>query len=285
MNSKTNINRRAFLGLSTAGLILSPLANLKAAGSSLSCAVIPTETDGPYPAHSDDRGVNVLTEPGIMRSDITTSLATANYPGTKTAQGAPLSLRMRIVDATNGCLPLENYAVYIWHCDQTGLYSMYNQEIKSETYLRGVQVTDKNGVVEFQTIFPGCYDGRMVHIHFDVFKSIDVAINNKMITKTSQLTFPIAASKATYTEHAQLYTNGLQNLSRISFETDNVFSDGHQFQLATIESGNAQNGYSATLTVGVDPSHTEPIGRGPGGPGGPGGPPPRGGGFPPPGAF
>ncbi len=275
------VNRRSFIGAGSLGLMLSPLLNPFAKASNLiqnqgpenSCSLIPSETAGPYPAHSDDRGVNVLSQKGIVRSDIISSLGTSDYPGTAVALGIPLTVRIRLVDSTNGCVPLENYAVYLWHCDQTGLYSMYNQEVIEETYLRGVQVSDSEGWLEFQTVYPGCYDGRMVHMHFDIFKSLDLAINDENITKTSQLTFPVAVSKSVYENHSNIYTNGLQNLNRISFETDNVFSDGVEFQVANIDSGNANTGYVSSIVVGVDPKAKEQQG---GGPGGPGFPPPGG---------
>ncbi|MEN0060307.1 MAG: intradiol ring-cleavage dioxygenase, partial [Bdellovibrio sp.] len=92
---------------------------------------------------------NYLVERGAVRRDIRRSLGTELYPGTALAEGLPLTLRMQILDATKGCTPLVNSAVYIWHCDGAGDYSMYNESVKTETYLRGVQITDENGWVEF----------------------------------------------------------------------------------------------------------------------------------------
>ena len=272
------INRRNLLSLTGAGLAASMLTPLAKANNGLikACSsIIPSETAGPYPAHSDDRGVNFLTQPGAMRKNITSSVGTNDYPGVATAKGVPLNINIQVVDV-NHCTPLEGYVVYLWHCDETGLYSMYNQEVLSETYLRGVQITDSNGIVEFQTVYPGCYDGRMVHMHFDVFKSIDLAVNNKTITKTSQLTFPYKISEEIYKNHSNIYTNGAENLSHISFETDNVFSDGYSSQLASIDSGDIFSGLNSSIQVAVDPSHVEQVGGGPGGPGGrPPGPPPK----------
>ncbi len=269
------INRRNLLSIGGAGLAASFLTPFAKANNNLlkACtSIIPSETAGPYPAHSDDRGVNFLTQPGALRKKIISSVGTNDYPGVATAKGIPLNVKLQIVDGTNGCAPLEGYVVYIWHCDETGLYSMYNTEVIEETYLRGVQLTDNNGYVEFETVYPGCYDGRMVHMHFDVFKSIDLAVNNKTITKTSQLTFPVEVSKAVYDKNSHIYTNGAENLARISFETDNVFNDGYASQLASIDSGNAISGFTSSLQVVIDPTNIEQIGGGPGGPGGPNGP-------------
>jgi protocatechuate 3,4-dioxygenase beta subunit len=74
--------------------------------------------------------------------------------------GATLRLGVRVRDATAGCEPIPNAVVDVWHCDATGSYSE-----PGETYLRGLQVTDRDGIAEFTTIYPGWYPGRTVHIH------------------------------------------------------------------------------------------------------------------------
>jgi protocatechuate 3,4-dioxygenase beta subunit len=77
--------------------------------------------------------------------------------------GAPLRLGVRVRDLANGCDPIANAVVDVWHCDATGSYSE-----PGETYLRGLQVTNRDGIVEFTTIYPGSYPGRTVHIHAKV---------------------------------------------------------------------------------------------------------------------
>jgi protocatechuate 3,4-dioxygenase beta subunit len=77
--------------------------------------------------------------------------------------GAPLRLGVRVRDLANGCDPIPNAVVDVWHCDATGSYSE-----PGETYLRGLQVTNRDGIVEFTTIYPGWYSGRTVHIHAKV---------------------------------------------------------------------------------------------------------------------
>ena len=77
--------------------------------------------------------------------------------------GAPLRLGVRVRDLGNGCKPISNAVVDVWHCDGTGSYSE-----PGETYLRGLQVTNRDGIVEFTTIYPGWYPGRTVHIHAKV---------------------------------------------------------------------------------------------------------------------
>jgi protocatechuate 3,4-dioxygenase beta subunit len=77
--------------------------------------------------------------------------------------GAELRLRVRVRDLSAGCKPIQNAVVDIWHCDATGSYSE-----RGETFLRGLQVTDRDGAVEFITLYPGWYPGRTVHIHAKV---------------------------------------------------------------------------------------------------------------------
>ena len=105
--------------------------------TSTGCAVIPTETNGPYPA--DGTGsLNALLLSGVVRSDIRSSFAGASA----VAAGVPLTMTLTLVNANASCASLAGYAVYIWHCDQAGRYSLYSSGVTGENYLRGVQVTD-----------------------------------------------------------------------------------------------------------------------------------------------
>ena len=215
---------------------------------STSCAVIPEETGGPYPADgtnsSNGKVANALVLSGIVRSDIRASIAGASG----VAQGVPLTIRLKIVNVASSCATVTGATVYLWHCDRNGNYSMYSSSISAENYLRGVQAADADGYVTFLTIFPGCYDGRMPHVHFEVYPTLakSTAASNRI--KTSQFTFPLATLNEVYT--ATGYGTSVQNLARISYATDNVFSDGTTLQMASV-SGDIVNGYVAELTVGV----------------------------------
>ena len=214
-----------------------------------SCSVIPEETAGPYPgdgSNSNSSGlVNVLTLSGIVRSDIRTSVAGASG----TAEGVPLSLQINLVNTNGSCADLSGYAIYLWHCTRDGKYSLYSSGVTDQNYLRGVQETDSSGIASFTTIFPGCYDGRMPHMHFEVYRSVNSATSYSNKLKTSQIAFPIDVCTEVYGT-ASGYSASLTNLGRISFATDNVFSDGYSTQLATV-SGSVASGYVATLTVGI----------------------------------
>ena len=217
--------------------------------ASTTCATIPSETAGPYPGDGTNSGTNggtanALTQTGVVRSSIVSSFGTSSG----TADGVPLIIRLRVVNAGASCAALAGYAVYLWHCDALGRYSMYTQAIAGENYLRGVQVTDSAGDVTFTSIFPGCYDGRWPHIHFEVFPSLAVATSGSNDIKTSQLALPASAAAAVYADSR--YTGSSANLARVSLASDNVFSDGSTLQLATVTGSNSA-GYLDTLQVGV----------------------------------
>jgi protocatechuate 3,4-dioxygenase beta subunit len=147
-------------------------------------------------------------------------------------------------------VPLPGLAVYLWHCNAGGGYSMYSPGITGQNYLRGVQVTDANGEVTFTTIVPGCYPGRWPHMHFEIYRSIALATSGTNAARVSQLALPQSVCSAVYAQ-SQLYPGSAQNLSQITLDGDNVFgNDGGVLQVATTTGDNA-NGYAATLDVGV----------------------------------
>ncbi len=213
-----------------------------------SCSVIPEETAGPFPGDGSNNSssglANALALTGIVRSDIRSSIAGA----TGTADGVLLTVKLKLVNTASSCADLSDYAIYIWHCDRDGLYSMYNAGVTDENYLRGVQATDSSGVATFTTIYPGCYLGRMPHIHFEIFKSTNSATSFSNKLKTSQLAFPNEVSTTVYNTAG--YESSLSNFGRISFATDNVFSDGVTLQTTTV-TGSVSEGFVATLTVGI----------------------------------
>lgn len=207
------------------------------------CSVIPEETEGPYPGDGSN-GKNALQLSGIVRSDIRSSIGTASA----VAAGIPLTIELTLIDGDGGCGSLEGFAIYLWHCDRDGNYSMYSSAVASENYLRGVQATDAAGKATFVTIFPGCYDGRYPHVHFEVFSSLAKATSSTNKVATSQLALPGNACSAVYATTG--YTNSAKNLARTSLAKDGIFSDGYSLQLATVE-GDVSQGYTAKLTVAI----------------------------------
>lgn len=214
-----------------------------------SCSVIPEETAGPYPGDGSNMSggsiANALTLSGIVRRDIRSSIAGASG----VAAGVPLTVELDLVNTSSGCADLSGYAIYLWHCDREGRYSMYSSGITAENYLRGVQVTASDGTATFTTIFPGCYSGRWPHIHFEVYRSANSATQWTNKLRTSQLAFPAEVCQTVYAGAAG-YSASVTNLSRITLASDNVFSDGVGLQMATL-SGSLADGYVARLQVGI----------------------------------
>ena len=207
--------------------------------------VVPEETAGPFPGDGSN-GTDVLDDAGIVRRDLRSSFGTS----TTTAAGVPLTVNLTVLDASAGYAALEGVAVYAWHADAQGRYSMYSQGVEDENYLRGVQPTDGAGTATFTTVFPGCYDGRWPHIHFEVYRSTAQATSDGQIVRTSQIALPEAACAAVYADTAT-YPSSAANLGRTSLTRDMVFGDdGGIHQLATV-TGDAGSGYVANLTIGV----------------------------------
>lgn len=242
------IGRRNVLSL-LGGLGLTTIAS--GASAALECVALPWETAGPYPGDGtnvkDGQTVNALTQEGVIREDLRSSFGTL----TPVADGLQLDLELTLQDA-DGCTPLEGHAIYLWHCDTTGLYSLY--DTTDANYLRGVGIADAEGKVRFTTIVPGCYDGRWPHIHFEVFENVDAAVSGEASVLTAQIALPEAECAAVYAADSR-YSNGTRNLGRISIASDNVFSDNSAEQIAQqtpAMAGNPSNGYRGTVTIPVD---------------------------------
>lgn len=137
------------------------------------CPATPRQTEGPF-----------YFDPELVRQELTEGKA-----------GVPLRLRLQIVDAA-ACAPSHRARVDIWHSDAGGAYSGYDRERSAgERWLRGTQFADAQGVVAFDTLYPGWYRGRAPHIHLKAWTTDGREL-------TSQLYFPDALSEAVYQEAA-----------------------------------------------------------------------------------
>lgn len=195
-------------------------------GGDGSCVLIPEETEGPYP-------LDLSGSEEFFRSDISEG-----------RPGVPLTLTLSLVDVDSSCSPISGARVDIWHCDADGVYSGFSQpgsDTTGESFCRGIQISDQNGQVTFQTVYPGWYQGRITHIHFQVFLESGLAA-------TSQIAFPEGVTAAVYA--VEPYATKGPNTSVSSIAEDNVFSDGTQYQMATV-TGGADARYMASMLVGV----------------------------------
>lgn len=219
------------------------LADGSDVGSAGSCTKLPTETAGPYPADGTN-GPDVLTQSGVVRRDITTSFGSMSGSVT----GVPLTMRFKVLDIARNCAPYAGAAMYAWHASPDGKYSLYSQGVTNQNWLRGVQQADADGWVTFTTVFPGCYDGRWPHVHFEVYPTLAKATSARNAVSTSQLALPQDACAAVYATSG--YGTSSANLQRTSLARDMVFRDGWQTQLGTV-TGDATSGMTVTLNVPV----------------------------------
>lgn len=200
------------------------------------CVLIPSETAGPFP-------LDLTANSTFFRTDIKES---------KT--GVPLNVKLKIL-GLNNCGAMQNVRVNIWHCDKDGLYSGYDTNNNAGqaglTYCRGYQMTDANGEVNFGTIFPGWYTGRICHIHFQVYVS-------SSYSAVSQLTFDVSTKNSIYSANSSLYTKGTDPMTLAS---DNIFSDGYAYQMATLTPNSTTGGYDAYLEITVNGSGTVGLGH------------------------
>lgn len=219
--------------------------------SAMTCIADPAETAGPYPADGTNTASgstsNALAATGIVRSDIRPSF----IGSTTVATGVVVTLTLTLVDVNSTCAPLSGYAIYLWHCDREGHYSLYTAA--AESYLRGVQVTDASGQVTFTTVFPACYDGRWPHMHFEVFSSLTNASGGRYAVLTSQLAMPAAICGTIYAD-TTTYPSSTGNFGRVSLSGDNVFGDNTSAQIAQQTptfTGSVAAGYTAAALIGI----------------------------------
>ncbi|WP_308409803.1 intradiol ring-cleavage dioxygenase [Zhihengliuella halotolerans] len=233
------------LGAAAAGLAAcGAAAPTGATSSSAALEEIPDETAGPFPGNGSN-GPDVLQESGILRSDIRSSFGT----GSATAEGVPMTLELTILSVADGT-PLAGAAVYVWHCDRDGNYSLYSDGVENENYLRGAQVADDEGRVRFTSFVPACYPGRWPHVHFEVYPDQESITEPTNAIAVSQVALPQDVCEAAYASRG--YERSVRNMATLSLETDMVFGDdGGASQLAAV-TGDAASGYVVALTAPVD---------------------------------
>lgn len=255
----TLLTRRRVLGLFGAGV--GALAVAACGGSEpdnslegigVSRSEIPEETNGPFPADGTEN-LNILQESGIVRRDLTTSL-----DGGESVPGVPLTFNFSVFDMSRDNAPYVGAAVYVWHCDAIGRYSMYSEGVQQQTWLRGMQFADESGRLSFETIVPGCYPGRWPHIHFEVYPDADAATNVDNAIATSQLAFPPEMLGDVYA--LREYGDSARHLAELGDQiTDDVIFAGGNWksQVATMK-GVVNSGFTGSLEVNIDPT-TKPM--------------------------
>jgi protocatechuate 3,4-dioxygenase beta subunit len=199
------------------------------------CVLTPAQEEGPF-----------YIDLGRVRRDIS-----------EDRSGVPLALAIAVVDAST-CEPIRDAAVDIWHCDALGLYSGEPSEgSEGETFLRGIQLTDRDGVAEFATIYPGQYPGRTTHIHLKVHtggRQSDGTYAGGHVSHVGQL-FTTDRSDAEVFALAPYDRNPAQITPR---EADFIYREqggsSAVLKLTRASRDLARDGLTGKVTLGVDPS-------------------------------
>ena len=200
--------------------------------TALACVVRPELTIGPY--FVDER---------LERSDIR-----SNSSDNSVKEGLPLTLNINVASVSNNdCIPVEGAQVDIWHCDAQGQYSGVSDQgfdTSGQDFLRGYQRTDANGAVRFQTVYPGWYPGRAVHIHFTIRTQ---GADGGEYQFTSQFFFDDALTDQVHS--LEPYSSKGQRDRRNS--DDNIFLGGGDQLLLNLQ-GDTTNGYTGSMNIGLD---------------------------------
>jgi len=197
-----------------------------------SCSETLEGEEGPY--FVDDSAT------GYDRSNIL-----SNLDGSDIQEGVPLTLTLYVFDSEKSCAAMQGVQVDIWHCNASGIYSAESVESTvGQTWLRGYQITDSNGKVQFTTIVPGWYQGRTTHIHLRLRSSYDSTDSGG--TNTMQLFFDqtiidtLASSVSPYSNEG---TNPTTNAS------DHVYSGEENGTTLVTLTGNTSEGYAASFNI------------------------------------
>jgi uncharacterized protein (TIGR03437 family) len=222
------LDRRRMLALVGAASATAVLGGANKADAA-TCLPTPAQTEGPY-----------FVEENLNRSDIRSDPATGVIrPGTL------LTIKMTVSLSTNSaCALLPGARVEIWHCDALGTYSDVGNA-RNQEFLRGYQITDENGVVNFTTIYPGWYMGRAVHIHFKVRTYNGAA---KLDEFTSQFFFDESLTDTVFTQ-TPYNTRGRRDTLN---STDGIFRGTQNNERLLAAVTRTEQGYAATIDVAVN---------------------------------
>ncbi|MFE7569397.1 intradiol ring-cleavage dioxygenase [Streptomyces sp. NPDC057539] len=248
-------SRRRVLLAGGASLAVAGLA-ASASAPSASATDLPTDC---YPLTAEAIEGPYYLDYDLFRRDLTEDRA-----------GIPLTLRLTFLDVV-ACKPLRGAAVDIWSCDATGVYSGYT-EIGNDTpppaggthvpptddltYLRGSQITDRRGEVEFRTLLPGWYIGRTVHVHVKVHVGGELTpdgYESGQVCHTGQLYF----AEDTVLAGAEIAPYNTNTLARTTLDADRFYGGGGAVDGLldlSYAPGAIERGVRGSLTVGVDPS-------------------------------
>jgi protocatechuate 3,4-dioxygenase beta subunit len=218
-------------GARLAGIGADDEALAKAARTCL--RLTPEQEEGPF-----------YVDLGKVRADVTEGQA-----------GVALALRVRVIDHVK-CVPVASAAVDIWQCNASGVYSdEASESTVGETYLRGIQFTDKDGWAELQTIYPGHYQGRATHIHVKVHiggTRTKTSYSGGHVSHTGQVLFDEAVTDMVYATSP--YSSS--TVARVPNSEDRIYTEQGGSRSMPKLSGSLGKGFQGRLALGVNPRAT-----------------------------
>ena len=248
----TQLSRRDLLGFAAKGaasvfVSQSLLASCAAAANGVTDTAASSGTTTPTTGNSSCILTASLTEgpffvdEKLNRSDIRTDPATGAV-----SAGIPLALTFNVQRvASNACTPLTGAYLDVWHCDAAGVYSDVSGSTRK--FLRGYQITDANGSAAFQTVYPGWYGGRAVHIHF---KLRLFAGSTRTYEFTSQFFFNDTFTDSVYTQ-SPYSSRGSRSTRNANDGIYNSLSTTDKSGL-TLQTSKTSDGYAGVINLGVN---------------------------------
>ncbi len=210
---------------------------------------VPREPVAPYPHELSLTGksslANFWARSGLLRQDIRSNMDNQGLG----ASGLPLDLVIRVIRAGCEQEPIPGAAVYVWHSDANGEYSVYGRN--DVTYLRGIGVTGSDGRVQFKSIYPGTYHGREPHVHFEVYRSLNETQAPSKCLLRSRILFPEAVSREIYKSNL-MYRRSVKTFEGLVFGKPggSVTNPSSSSQVALV-SGSARKGVRSSITVPI----------------------------------
>ena len=197
------------------------------------CIVSPEQTEGPF-----------FVDEKLNRSDLR-----VDPSNNSVSPGVPLKLTLFVSQIKNNvCTPLPAATVDVWHCDALGSYSDVREnasragDTRGRKFLRGYQMSDQQGKVEFKTIYPGWYQGRTVHVHYNIRTDPRSELGHEL---TSQLYFDEAITDAVHAQ-APYVSKGQRDTTN---SNDGIFRRGGKDLMLTLRK--EADGYAAAYKVGL----------------------------------
>ncbi len=182
----------------------------------VSCVLTPELTEGPFYVSGEK-----------LRRDVTEG-----------KPGVALTLKLKVLHAST-CRPIRNATVEIWHCDALGAYSGAVASNPDTNFLRGAQKTNAKGVATFETIYPGWYQGRAVHVH------VKVHVRGRVV-HTGQFFFPAKVTNAVYKQSPYRKHGTRPDTTNAQ---DFIFRNGGRKSMLSLEK--VRNGFIGRIAMGV----------------------------------